>query len=178
MFSFVEFYRGEAPDPVGRSLQDIWQWDAGRLEWTHNYIQILFPNRDPSAFNWWAPTLDEETIAAFRADPALRANLARSHDLMLRFYGLEYDPATKKIVKRPDFSECARNWISPWNHNYLRITRILLALMDLGLEERAQAFFAALEEIYRTHGKDIGKESLGYWRAAVLEGPTQRRQCS
>ena len=92
MSQIVEFYRGERPDYLGRWLRNLWGWDNDRLEMIHNYIQILFPNEEPSMFNAWAPVLDTPTIAAFRSDARLRRNLAVSHDLMLRFYGLQYDP--------------------------------------------------------------------------------------
>jgi hypothetical protein len=163
----VEFYRGERPDYLGRWLRDLWGWDNDRLEMIHNYIQVLFPNEQPSMFNAWAPVLDAATIAAFRSDTRLRRNLGVSHDALLRFYGLEYDPQSKKVVRRHDFEERARNWIDPFNHNYLRITRILNSLVALGLSERARAFFECLRDIYAERQADIGEETFSYWRDAV-----------
>ncbi len=167
MSAIVDFYRGTQPDFLGRKLADIWQWDHEQLEESHTYIQLLFPNRDPSPVNPGAPTLDPDTIAAFAGDEELRRNLARSHDLMLHFYGLEYDPASGAVRRGPDFATRSRNWLSYWNHNYLRITRILLCLMALGLPERARAFFRCLEDIYAEHGDEIGATTLDYWRKAV-----------
>ena len=174
----VEFYRGERPDYLGRWLRDIWAWDNDRLEMIHNYIQVLFPNEQPSMFNAWAPVLDAPTIAAFRSDAQLRRCLGVSHDALLRFYGLEYDPHNKKVVRRPDFEERARNWIDPFNHNYLRITRILHCLVALGLPDRARAFFECLRDIYAERRADIGEETFSYWQDAVrpaLATPTDGR---
>ena len=53
MSQIVEFYRGERPDYLGRWLRDLWGWDNDRLEMIHNYIQVLFPNEQPSLFNAW-----------------------------------------------------------------------------------------------------------------------------
>jgi hypothetical protein len=167
MSAIVAFYRGTAADYLGRRLHDIWAWDNDRLESVHNYIQVLFPNREPSQFNASAPLLDRAVIDAFGADPALRRNLATSFEVMLRFYGLDYDEAAGKVRRRPDFAERAANWVGPYNHNYLRITRILKCLVALRLPGHARAFLDALEEIYAERGPAIGPETLTYWRAAV-----------
>jgi hypothetical protein len=169
MTSIVAFYREEAPDYRGRWLRDIWAWDDERLEERHNYIQILFPNREPSMFNAHAPLLDGKTIAAFRDDPQLRANLARSFDRILSFYGLAYHPETQQVLHTPHFPDRAANWLTPYNHNFLRITRILKCLLALGLPERAHAFLRCLEQIYEQYGDVIGAESLAYWQDAVRE---------
>jgi hypothetical protein len=167
MSVIIDFYREVSPDYLGRWLRDIWAWDNDRLEMVHNYIQWLFPNEEPSFFNPGAPRLDRETVATFRTDEGLRRNLAISQDVMLRFYGLEYNAATGKVIRRPDFEERARNWIDPFNHNYLRITRILHCLLALGLGERARAFFDALLDIYAERGREIGSETFNYWRSAA-----------
>jgi len=174
MSPIVDFYRGEKTDYLGRRLQDIWLWDNDRLEAVHNYIQVLFPNREQSQFNASAPLLDQATIDAFLRDEQLRANLATSLDVMLRFYGLEFQAESGEVVKRPDFHERARNWINPYNHNYLRITRILKCLVDLGLARRACALFDCLAGIYRESKDAIGPDAFGYWRDAVTHAGARR----
>jgi hypothetical protein len=173
MSSIVDFYRGAKPDYLGRSLRDIWRWGHQRLELTHNYIQVLFPNQEPSHFNLNAPLLDQATIAAFRQEVQLRNNLATSLDVLLRFYGLEHQPQTGQVVKGPNFAERGRNWLTPYNHNYLRITRILKCLVALGLADRARAFLACLKELYSEYGDEIGPETLGFWEKAVPRLPAE-----
>ena len=165
--AIVSFYLHAQPDYLGRWLRDIWQWDNGRLEEIHDFIQVLFPNRELSQVNARASLLDQATIAAFLQNESLRENLATSLDVMLRFYGLEYDAKTSSVVKSGDFPERSRNWIHPCNHNYLRITRILKCLTELGLSERARAFLDCLEAINADQPRQIGLETLGYWRRAV-----------
>ena len=169
MASLTDFYLGQAPDYLGRRLEEIWCWDNEQLEECHNYIQVLFPNREPSGVTPRAPVLNSETIDAFRRDERLRENLATSLDMMLRFYGLEYDAATGRVEKRADFARRAANWIHPLNHNYLRMTRILKCLAALGLEGRAQALFRCLEEIAATYPREIGA-AFAYWKEAVSGG--------
>ena len=71
----VAFHRGEQRDSEGRTIAEVWSWDDDELEYVHDYIQWLFPLRAPSRFNPDAPVLDDEQIAAFQSDPALRAEL-------------------------------------------------------------------------------------------------------
>ena len=75
MDALLRFYRLEGADARGRTLPEIWAWDAARLEGVHDYIQWLFPLPEPSAFNPYAPILTQATIEAFRADPELRQRL-------------------------------------------------------------------------------------------------------
>src|SRR6476620_8002646 len=110
MSAIVDFYRGDAPDYLGRRLDEILAWNDVRLELVHNYIQVLFPLRDESFFNISAPLLNEETIAAFRADERLRANLARAFERMLHFYGLRHDE-TGRVVRAEHFGMAAMNWL-------------------------------------------------------------------
>jgi hypothetical protein len=161
----VAFYRGEAADYQGRTLHDIWSWGDGRLEDRHDYIQVLFPLPEPSHFNARAPLLDGATLARFRTDDVIRANLLQSFRVMLRFYGLRLDEKAGEVVEADNFVERVGQWLSPGNHNHLRITRILKCLTLCGLQDRAAAFLKALLAL---PGQDrITSESRRYWREAV-----------
>jgi hypothetical protein len=167
MSSIVDFYRGDAPDFLGRTLDEILSWDDERLEDVHSYIQVLFPLGEYSFFNIRAPLIDEGTISAFQADPRLRANLARSFERMLAFYGMGYDPKSGKVELAVDFVEKALNWLKPYNHNYRRITRILRSLASLGLPDRARAFFDCLATLYASQREEIGPVAFAYWQEAI-----------
>ena len=167
MSSIVDFYRGDAPDFLGRTLDEILSWDDERLEDVHSYIQVLFPLGEYSFFNIRAPLIDEGTISAFQADPRLRANLARSFERMLAFYGMGYDPKSGKVELAVDFVEKALNWLKPYNHNYRRITRILRSLTLLGLAPEAQALYACLSGFHQSRRFPILESTFRYWTAAV-----------
>jgi hypothetical protein len=160
----VAFYRG-APDARGRTLADILSWGHDRLEARHDFIQYLFPLRVPSGVVPSAPLVTDATAAAFAADPALRANLARALDAMLDFYGLRYDEPTGRVERAPHFAERTRVWLTPRNHNFLRLTRILTSLRLLGHPDRATALLTGLEDIAAEHPTVVG-ESVRYWRVA------------
>ncbi|MHB8119658.1 MAG: opioid growth factor receptor-related protein [Methanothrix sp.] len=166
----VAFYLGRSTDTEGRRLEDIWTWGNDKLEGTHDYIQWLFPLRKRSKFNPGAPTLTSETIDAFMKNNELRKRLTTSLEIMLKFYGLKSlvaDDGIIEISKAPDFNARRLKWLTPMNHNFLRLTRILKSLQILGLSNWAHALFACLNEIYHTNSSEIGAETFAYWKAAA-----------
>jgi len=165
----VPFYLGEGRDSAGRTIQEIWGWDFEQLECVHDYIQWLFPSTERSAYNPDAPLVDAEVIQAFQSGSELRQNLRRSLTLMLRFYGLQrqVDDGKVLITQSEDFSNRKREWVQRFDHNHLRITRILKCLMTFGLEDEAKAFYACLQQIYQENREQIGGETFQYWADAV-----------
>lgn len=169
----LAFYQGQSPDSSGRMIETIWSWDYRRLEYTHDYIQWLFPLKEKSRFNRNAPVLNGEVIQSFRTNEQLRMRLLKSLKVMLKFYGLQCNEAANtdiEITKSDEYQERKQNWIEVWNHNYLRITRILTSLRLLGLDNYAQAFFKCLNQIYLEESKNIGSETYDYWKNAVRDG--------
>jgi hypothetical protein len=162
--ALLAFYRGLGPDAAGRTVEDIWAYDARALEMVHDFIQWLFPLTEPSRFNPDAPLLSAADIAAFRAEPELRARALRSLDLMLGFYGLVRK--NDAIVRGGNLA--AAPWLTPLNHNHLRLTRILLFLRHVGLETEARALYACLIDIAAHEGKGtISERTLAFWRDAM-----------
>jgi hypothetical protein len=165
----VAFYAGEERDHRGRLLSHIHQYSSESLERHHDYIQWLFPLPEPSGANPSAPLLTAEDIDAFARDESLRQALLRSFRLMLQFYSLELVEAgaTITVTRGEFFDEYIRIWLTPGNHNFLRISRILRSLSLLGLRAHARAFLACLEQIYADHPQTIGSTTIDYWRRAV-----------
>ena len=156
MTAILDFYEARAPDDRGRSLADILAWDDARLEAVHDYIQWVFPLPERSAFNPGAPLLTDADIAAFHDHPALHVALCKSLARMRAFYGLPGGKARQAA------------WLTPGNHNLLRLSRILRCLHLLGLEHESHALLRDLEALYKAGaGAVIGAETLGYWRRAA-----------
>src|SRR5690606_20976501 len=80
MKPLIAFYRGAGRDHRGRTLDEILRHDDDWLERTHDFVQWLFPLREPSGANPFAPLVDDEIRDAFDADAALRASLLASLD--------------------------------------------------------------------------------------------------
>ena len=168
----LNFYAGTRSDGEGRFLREIQYWPDHKLESTHDYIQWLFPLAETSGFQPDAPILDAKGIQEFRSRSELRRNLRASCVRMLVFYGFELqEDDSLRIVPSKSFGERSRNWLTPSNHNHLRITRILKSLRLLGLEEEAAVFFRCLAGLYgkesATPAPRISEETFSYWRSAA-----------
>jgi hypothetical protein len=169
MSSILDFYRDEAPDTEGRMISEIWRWGHEQLEFSHDYIQWLFPLDVESHFNPDAPLLTEDDRDAFRTDDLLRNSMRRSLVLWLDFAGLTLravadQSSARQIVKGPDFEARKNLWAHP-NHNWLRITRILKSLRLCGLDEEAGMFFDCLRRLHAEGS--VSEHSFDFWRRAM-----------
>jgi hypothetical protein len=188
MSAILEFYRGEKTLD-GDSLFDITRnWTDEKWEFAHDYIQWVFPLREPSNFNPDAPLLTEEDLLIFSVDEELHDELFIAFHRFLLFLGLRcrYNPEearwiTEQIpagaiilaygnsVKYSEDEADRKNrvWTSP-NHNWLRITRCLWSLRLLGMEKIALSFYACLAELY-LRGSGITYDTFQYWTKAVSD---------
>jgi hypothetical protein len=167
----ITFFSG-GTDDRGRTLEEILNWPDDDLEATHDYIQWVFPTSARSRVNLSAPLVTESTIAEFAARPELRAALTRALDRMLEFYGLrrEVDGAgvSTVAIDKVRFPFQAPNWLRPYNHNHLRLTRIMQSLATLGLRAEAKALQRCLiDDISRGPGADtVTRETREFWLSA------------
>jgi hypothetical protein len=165
--AIVAFYSG-GPDSAGRTLEAILAYDDDRLEAIHDYVQWLFPTRQPSGVNPFAPLVTAETVRAFQQDLVLRDRLRQSFVRMLRFYGLRWLDGRVEI-NRQAFPARARVWLTPGNHNHLRLTRILECLSTLGLRTEALALQRCLiDDVAAGPGKHrITAQTLDFWLRTI-----------
>ena len=85
----IQFYLGDIPNSAGQTISDILNYSYEEQEAIHDYIQWLFPLREPSAFNPDAPVLSQQDIQSFRGSEVLQKQLLDALKKMLAFYGLE-----------------------------------------------------------------------------------------
>lgn len=71
------------------------------------------------------------------------------------------------VVRGPNWSNNATRWCVRFNHNHLRITRILRCLRILGLQSECDAFYQALQDVFDDPAIFIGSRSMMYWTRAV-----------
>lgn len=165
----VRFYDPINPvtDSSGRTLSSILAWDDSDLELCHDYIQNLFPLPERSLFNPSAPIINQETFEAFRSRPELRARLKESFVRILKFYGFKLSSTNTALEVKlaSNFGQASRNWVTRFNHNHLRITRIIRSLRVLGLEDEARAFFSTLQKVHAA--SNISSKSLMFWTRAA-----------
>jgi len=173
----ISFYLGAGTDHMGRSLETIVRQDDCWLERTHDYIQWLFPLYVSSQFNPNAPTLTDEVREIFNTPfhqdyPVLHRNFATTIQRMLLFYGYCNSSLNPDQVEpTAEWRNKANNWLTPGNHNHLRITRTLRSMTLLGRQELARSFHERLLAAARVHSTMISKRTIAFWDKAVSTIP-------
>jgi hypothetical protein len=149
MSKITDFYKGAGTDNRGRLHSDILKFSDADLERVHDFIQWLFPLREPSKFNPKAPVLTDEDVAEFLASEEMRAKLGTSFDRMMSFYHI---------------GDACPWWAHPYDHNLLRLTRILSSLRTLGCVGEADFLLGRLEAITAANPGRIPVHTLSFWR--------------
>lgn len=155
MSAIIDFFSGDGYDDKGRHIYEILE-DFGdeQLESCHDYIQWLFPLPEPSKFNPTAPLLSKEDIEVFRGSNmqyttyVVRANMGDAFNKMMCFF---------------DDND---HWVSPGNHNFLRITRMLRCLRLVGFDREAKMLFDFLCS-HSDEDKKIFGDSMEFWRKVM-----------
>eukprot|EP01128_Nolandella_sp_AFSM9_P008577 TRINITY_DN5266_c0_g1_i1.p1 TRINITY_DN5266_c0_g1~~TRINITY_DN5266_c0_g1_i1.p1 ORF type:complete len:292 (+),score=52.23 TRINITY_DN5266_c0_g1_i1:25-876(+) len=107
------------------------------LEEVHNYIQGLFPIQERVTIEG-IHQLQRHEVEIMRKDPLIRQRVLKSYELMLDFFGFQFAEggnSSGKIERSSHYLERYSNWNTSFNHNFLRITRILKCLGEVGLEQ-------------------------------------------
>eukprot|EP00756_Hemistasia_phaeocysticola_P012139 Hpha_TRINITY_DN15175_c1_g7::TRINITY_DN15175_c1_g7_i1::g.127629::m.127629 len=132
----IEFYTNKRKCRPDNLLIDElhvqWYGKYGILERHHGYIQWLFPIRE-HGLNALAVPLQAHEALKMAQNPKVMQRVMRSLDLMLDFYGTQLDPASKAVTRRSNYAARFKNLCNN-SHNFLRITRILKFLGEVGLE--------------------------------------------
>jgi len=146
--AITAFLEGEGPDSRGRTLFDVLAMDNAALEANHDFIQWLFPLREPSRAVPDAPVLTDDAVEAIRNSGMAQYALAAATDRMDAFYRATHD------------------WLMPNDHNHLRITRIIRSLRLLVGDDQADAFRAAILARVEGTRAPVSARSRGYWATA------------
>jgi hypothetical protein len=144
----------------GKTLEDYLSFTEEEMEGCHNHIQWMFPLKSPSSFNPNAPLLTDEDIGDFYNNEYLKNQIRRSFYKWLWFCGLQYDGNEILIVNYKRVYEI----FGKFNHNYLRVTRVLLCLYTLGLRNECDLFYDALN--HPIISKLANLESKVFWYEA------------
>ena len=105
------------------------------LEYDHSYIQWILPNHFHSAFNYDSYALSLEEAKIFRNEMIIAENLITSYEIMFDFYGMKLEnheiSLSEKYKSRFDAT------LTYFNHNHLRIRRLLAHLNVVGFRSYA-----------------------------------------
>ena len=148
MIEIVGFLEGKTPDHRGRILATLLQQTDYQAESTHDYIQWLFPLDESSRSVNGSPILTALDIHEIKESSLAQGNLAKSASWFLGF------------LERSD------HWITKYNHNHLRITRVIKSLRLLATDEAADEF---KDKVFGYLGDDlnlIDPKARSFWNSA------------
>jgi hypothetical protein len=160
----VQFLRGVGPNGEGYFLDQILGWSNDDWELDHSFIQWVFPTLSLSLYNPEAPVLTVEEIRIIRANPYIQDTLGLIYQRWLRFCGLRHED-TGLEFGTTEFPNGNPTVWGQFNHNWLRITRVLHSLGLLGRSDLAQEFFDFLSR----HRAMFTEESWSYWSRAMKQ---------
>lgn len=146
---FLNFLSKEGKDFKGRTLESIWSFSDEDIERTHDFIQILFPLNKPSESAFHGYYLDsEDLIEQIRSNTIARENILKSSNWYLSFL-------TRNVWL----------WNRNYDHNQLRITRVIECLRLLIAEDEADKFYDDVLKIIKDNNK-VNQTSLNFWKNA------------
>ena len=143
----VGFLEGKTTDHRGRILAMLLQQTDHQAETTHDYIQWMFPLDEPSRSVNGAPVLNELEIDEIRQSSLAQANLAKSARWFLGF------------LERND------HWITKYNHNHLRITRVIKSLRLLASDQAADEFRDKVLALAGDNLNLVDQKARAFWNS-------------
>tara|TARA_Y100000310_G_C20699497_1_gene828393 strand:+ start:6333 stop:6794 length:462 start_codon:yes stop_codon:yes gene_type:complete len=151
MSKIIEFYEGTRRNQEGYSIDDIIDFTDTGLERGHTYIQWIFPLPEKSKAVPNSPVLTQTDIDEFNRRSDLQNTMKELLVVMLNFY------------------HSSSQWLTPHNHNFLRITRIIRSSKLLGLEKESQIFYNNMCAIYEKNERVIGPVTKQFWDEAITK---------
>jgi hypothetical protein len=169
MGTIQEFYTNKCPSGEGLFLKDMWDFNDWQMENTHHFIQWMFPIELESKHYKEAPVVsDDDLYEAFKSDE-FKQNLLKSLYKIEDFWGFDvvHDGCPERDKNFRNF--LTRDWFTPYNHNFIRIPRVLHSLVIFGLQKEALELLDYIEKkVYPNYQHVIGEKTLEYWKSAVV----------
>ena len=145
----IRFLEGKEKDFQGRLIKDIWNYSDREIENIHDFIQVLFPldqlSRNSSNRFY---IKDKTLIPAIRKSELAQLNFKQSCEWFLSF-----------LSRNP-------KWQKGYDHNQLRITRIIKSLNLLSSYENALAFYQSMVQLIKDD-HSISQTTYDYWVEAL-----------
>ncbi|KAF3842419.1 hypothetical protein F7725_024370 [Dissostichus mawsoni] len=117
---------------------------------------------DEQGLNFYAHELTQEEIKEFQSTREAKRRFLAAYSLMLDFYGIKLLDKSGNVARAPNWKERFQH-LNESQHNYLRITRILKSLGELGYE----AFKAPLVHLFLE--ESLSHNTLPSMQHSVLE---------
>jgi hypothetical protein len=145
----IKFLEGSEKDLQGRFIKDIWNYSDNEIESIHDFIQVLFPLDEQSKNSSSRFFIqDQALIPAIQSSEFAQANFKQSYKWFLGFLGRN------------------SKWQKGYDHNQLRITRIIKSLNLLSSYENALAFYQSMVKLIKDD-HSISQTTYDYWVGAL-----------
>ncbi|KAM3932079.1 opioid growth factor receptor-like protein 1 isoform 2-T2 [Leptodactylus fuscus] len=164
--------------PDGVYIEEIlnkWKGDYDKLEHNHTYIQWLFPLRE-QGLNFYAKELTSYEIEEFKKTKEAIKRFILAYKMMLDFFGLKLADKNGNVSRAANWQDRFQH-LNESQHNYLRITRILKSLGELGYENfKAPLVKAFLEEsIVENTIPNMKQSALEYFVYTIKDRRERRK---
>lgn len=177
--SNLRFYKNKIPfKPDGVYIEEVlnkWRGDYERLEHNHTYIQWLFPLRE-QGLNFYAKELTTYEIEEFKKTKEAIRRFLLAYKMMLEFFGIKLIDKTGNVARAGNWQERFQH-LNESQHNYLRITRILKSLGELGYESFKSPLvkFILHEALVENTIPNIKQSALEYFVYTIRDRRERRK---
>lgn len=177
--SNLRFYKNKIPfKPDGVYIEEVlskWKGDYEKLEHNHTYIQWLFPLRE-QGLNFYAKELTTYEIEEFKKTKEAIRRFLLAYKMMLEFFGIKLIDKTGNVARAANWQERFQH-LNESQHNYLRITRILKSLGELGYESFKSPLvkFILHEALVENTLPNIRQSALEYFVYTIRDRRERRK---
>ena len=145
--NFVEFLSGVGPDYKGRMLSEIWRYTDFEIDNTHDFIQVVFPTDKLSKSSFHGLYLKSQG----EIEEIQKCQITTNNLIFSSGWFLEY-------LKRNE------TWHEKYDHNHLRISRIIQCLRLLVSDIEAEKFRGKVFTLIKAESK-IMNNTLEIWQS-------------
>ncbi|XP_063083074.1 opioid growth factor receptor-like protein 1 isoform X2 [Cavia porcellus] len=177
--SNLRFYKNKIPfKPDGVYIEEVlnkWKGDYEKLEHNHTYIQWLFPLRE-QGLNFYAKELTTYEIEEFKKTKEAIRRFLLAYKMMLEFFGIKLIDKMGNVARAVNWQERFQH-LNESQHNYLRITRILKSLGELGYESFKSPLvkFILHEALVENTIPNIKQSALEYFVYTIRDRRERRK---
>lgn len=144
----LAFLEKRGADYGGRVLDEIWSFNDIQIETTHDFIQWIFPLPKERAGQLSRPVVTSAGLERISTSSYALANLGVSQEWFLCFLSR------------------STAWMANYNHNHLRITRMIKSSRLIEGTERSAALFRQVVLLAGQDADLIGTKAISFWTDA------------
>lgn len=125
-----EFLKNNETDIYHRYISEIWSFNDEQIETTHNFIQFLFPLTQPSKNSLNKIYINsDDLLYELKSDKKVRESIIYSSNWYFSFL------------------ERNQHWQTYYDHNHLRISRVIESLNVIVSKRQANRFYKQVLDI-------------------------------